>query len=914
MSALWDPFAPELWAKKLGMVNVPLFGPTRAERHPGTHAVLLDGDRVSFTFSAVERADEAFRNEALAWAWSSNVTHAIISEREPRRLVVRRWDAPGADEIRTVPPSGGAVVKLIERLRDQRKPTAESAVAYALHLFRVLRKNVEKRGGVKPVAVVRAFNALMAWAATSPPGERMPPTLGEVADALAKKGFSFRASDFSDRLRAFEVAEFLAAVHAAPEGLPYRLDADLIIRHAAGRVYQEAHRELATKPADPQKRLFDADDFELEAGTDERFAPKDVHYTPEPFARALVLEAFRALGGAPEVVEVLDPACGSGVFLIEAARELSRQGVSRVRLNGFDISPAAREMADFSVDYVSRGLPSDVGVRHSIKATDSLREPWGRPNLILMNPPFASWEDMPEETRAATRRIIGDSAHGRTDLSAAFLRLAVQAIPVGGAVASVMPSSFLESASARPVRDAILDDPQLSVRLIGRITGFGYFSGADVEPAFVVIAREAVGRKARPRLVLSAERYADRALRRLRRTETVDVVEPVGRAQVDLGRDWTPRLSGTADLAKALRRRKVPKASDLFDIRLGIRTGDNKAFVLRASELHELPKVERKFFRPAAGTGTIRLGMLRAAEYVFYPYDRYGRPSLQSEDAVRQKVPTYYERFLKPRRDDLMARAGIDRAAWWLLTRARTTWLTEAEPRIVSAAFADVGSFAFDPEGIFAVVQGNAWLPKAGPFHDDAIPFAYVALLNSPAFIVLLSHFSRPVGGGQLEAYNRYIGNVPVPDLAEALDRTVNPLATMGRSIARGWFPGLDELDAAVATAYGVSVDDFVAARPIPMGADFAAAFARLARWWRRDTSHLSSPRQMVQHPAYQQIIRLGARALPYISEAMESDKRNWLPALEAIVGDTPPEVAAARGYQARVAAWGSWAKARGGQ
>ena len=70
---------------------------------------------------------------------------------------------------------------------------------------------------------------------------------------------------------------------------------------------------------------------------------RDVRFTPPSLARALVQQALDAISdliSANRPIQILDPACGSGVFLQESLRELVQRGYSgKLTLRGFDTSP-----------------------------------------------------------------------------------------------------------------------------------------------------------------------------------------------------------------------------------------------------------------------------------------------------------------------------------------------------------------------------------------------------------------------------------------------------------------------------------------------------------------------------------------------------------------------------------------------
>ena len=88
--------------------------------------------------------------------------------------------------------------------------------------------------------------------------------------------------------------------------------------------------------------------------------------------------------------------------------------------------------------------------------------------------------------------------------------------------------------------------------------------------------------------------------------------------------------------------------------------------------------------------------------------------------------------------------------------------------------------------------------------------------------------------------------------------------------------------------------------------------FQRFAKTWRDECAHLASIREMVLHPAYQQIVGMGLSALPFIFAELEREPNHWFWALRAITGEdpVPPEH---RGNVSQMAqAWLQWAERKG--
>jgi len=258
----------------------------------------------------------------------------------------------------------------------------------------------------------------------------------------------------------------------------------------------------------------------------------------------------------------------------------------------------------------------------------------------------------------------------------------------------------------------------------------------------------------------------------------------------------------------------------LFDVKQGVRTGSNEAFIIDDAALRRLPAGERKYFRPALMGASIRDGQIVPEYWVFYPHgDNAGR-EIESEAALQKHLKVFANQYLFPRQQELQKRPNIrqsDRNNWWELTRPRTTWASDARPRLVSKYFGGPGGFALDLSAKSVVVQGFAWLLKVdreldeqagdGPATRDVLA-AYAALFNSRAFSALLAHYSPHVAGGQFDLSPRYTNNVPIPDLIELMrheqaGRLVSQLVACGHDIRLDDPSWVDQVESATCALYG---------------------------------------------------------------------------------------------------------------
>lgn len=99
---------------------------------------------------------------------------------------------------------------------------------------------------------------------------------------------------------------------------------------------------------------------------------------------------------------------------------------------------------------------------------------------------------------------------------------------------------------------------------------------------------------------------------------------------------------------------------------------------------------------------------------------------------------------------------------------------------------------------------------------------------------------------------------------------------------------------------------------PAEIGRSTERKFRRLADQWRLETLATSSITDIVLHPAYQQIIGMGSKALPFILRDLESEGGYWFWALQAITGHSlQPEGKQMSSRELRDA-WISWGRERG--
>ncbi|MDP7070379.1 MAG: N-6 DNA methylase [Phycisphaerales bacterium] len=171
---------------------------------------------------------------------------------------------------------------------------------------------------------------------------------------------------------------------------------------------------------------------------------------------------------------VLDPACGSGRFLLAAGARLAiahrqRFGGSESaawrgigpKLIGFDSDPLATAWLSGRISALAGGDPeAAIGV-HTIDALHDDALPAHSADIIVGNPPFGTPLRRRTDAESLRRRaavLAGAPIGPYADIASIFLLLAGKSLRSGGRMTLVQPLSVLAARDTQSIRDAVLKD------------------------------------------------------------------------------------------------------------------------------------------------------------------------------------------------------------------------------------------------------------------------------------------------------------------------------------------------------------------------------------------------------------------------------------------------------------------------
>lgn len=498
-------------------------------------------------------------------------------------------------------------------------------------------------------------------------------------------------------------------------------------------------------------------------------------------------------------LRIVDPACGSGVFLIMAfdylkaelgqvntkLAELSGTGMAGDLLDpdseilthnlfGVDVNSESVEIAKLSlwIKTARRGKVLD-SLDANLRVGDSLIEDssfayrshgfeWktafpdifasGGFDVVLGNPPYVRMELIKPMKPWLEKRfeVVSD----RADLYAYFFERGIKLLKRGGRLGFISSSTFFKTGSGAPLRDFLRTRATLET-----VVDFGdhqIFGGVTTYPAILTMRAGSPP----PGHDLQFWKIGDMPSGSFA-DAFADAAKPF--PQEALGRgSW--ELEG--DALRALRTKITagkPTLKDIYGSPLyGIKTGLNEAFVIDTPTKERLCRDDPRsaeLLKPFLEGKDLKRWRAesRGLWIIYIPKNRV---RIDDYPAIRD--------WLLPFKDKLEKRAT--KQEWFELQQAQEAYSARiSQPKISYPHFSSVQLFAFERSGAFSNDK-SYFCPSADAF--------LLALLNSNCLWFILSNIAPAVRGGFHELRVQYVETLPIPSTTDAVKAEIGALAT----------------------------------------------------------------------------------------------------------------------------------------
>ena len=532
------------------------------------------------------------------------------------------------------------------------------------------------------------------------------------------------------------------------------------------------------------------------------------------------LEAWQAYRGRLKTLRIVDPACGSGVFLIMAfdflKAELSRvndkiaalqgQGqhiqdlldpdseILTNNLFGVDVNSESIEIAKLSlwIKTARRGKVLD-SLSGNLRVGDSLIEDsnfayldhaftWetafpsvfaeGGFDVVLGNPPYVRMEFLKAMKPYLEKRyeVVSD----RADLYCYFFERGLRLLKPGGRLGFISSNTFFKTGSGRPLRDYLRREATLE-----GVVDFGnlqIFEGVTTYPAILTMKRGAAptGHVLRFWKVDTLPEVNFQAT-----WEAAAGAYP----QAALGAGSWELENSRLQALRAKIEQGRPKLQDIYGAPLyGIKTGLNEAFVIDSATKEKLcaqDPLSAELLKPFLEGKDIRRwraeprGLWGIMLTKGWTKGRYG-PGDEEEQWKRLSaefpgIAGWLSQFSSK------AARRTDKGDYWWELRSCDYLALYDEPKVIFAHFQSEPLFFFDDENFYTNNRGYIW--RAGYFE--------VALLNSKVVWFFLTGVTSSIQGGFFEATTQNTTRIPIPATTEAQKQALAELATECQRVAK---------------------------------------------------------------------------------------------------------------------------------
>jgi len=332
-------------------------------------------------------------------------------------------------------------------------------------------------------------------------------------------------------------------------------------------------------------------------------------YTPEDVVSYInrgVLERW----SSSEPPKVLDPCCGTGVFLYDMAKQIAKrwhldvEEVYEKYITGYDLDAEA-------VTQCRGFLP-----RADIKSLDSLDADFSGFDVIVTNPPYVRIQNLGEELRNRIQSRFS-LAQGDTDIYIAFLEKLYRSKKLVGLIC---PNSWIRNKSSNPLRREFFENKALD-----EVVDFGDFMVFDKVQTYTSIIFMNHGAAALLHKRDTKEEGREVAYNSSDRNNIFLGMES------DEERDGEKRLFDVCDF-------KIGIATLSDGIYYGKIIEDYEHGIVLFKNKHGEHEIERGILRPCIKAS--KVSKIEKDTHIIYPYIKN---KLMNEDCFRSKYPMAYK-------------------------------------------------------------------------------------------------------------------------------------------------------------------------------------------------------------------------------------------------------------------------------
>lgn len=472
-----------------------------------------------------------------------------------------------------------------------------------------------------------------------------------------------------------------------------------------------------------------------------------------------------------EPVRFLDPAFGTGAFFSAVIRVFGERRIQRAL--GFEI--------DDHYGRPARELWRDTKLRlRTEDFTTCSPSNDDKYNLIVCNPPYVRHHHLSAHQKTRLRDISRRAWRGRLSglagLYCYFLLLGNSWAEHNGICMWLIPSEFMDVNYGKAIKEYLLNEVSL-IRIHRFDPAEVQFDDALVSSSIVCF------RTSRPSENSEFEFTFGGDLTKPTVTERLLV------SDLKMDQKWNRQRSRTCQTAPCVR------LADIFDVKRGLATGDNKFFIVTPERAAEL-RLPKHFLRP----------ILPSPRYLAddeIRADADGNPLIERllllldcplpEPTVKEKYPELWEYLESGRQDVTAGYLCRSRSPWYAQENRPAppflcTYMGRGNQAISRSPFRFILNHSrATAANVYLLLYPKSELRRALAVKPELARKIWLHLKSVPpdAFF----DQGRVYGGGLYKLEPRELGNVPVNEIAE-----LTGLSTAKRSVQLGMFAAGSEV------------------------------------------------------------------------------------------------------------------------
>lgn len=476
-------------------------------------------------------------------------------------------------------------------------------------------------------------------------------------------------------------------------------------------------------------------------------------------------------------IKVIDPACGSGVFLVDALFKLkqklqkSYKDLVEEHIFGIDIDPRAVKRTKILLSLVVFEHEKKMPEKFNIYNGNSLDKDFLRKTLndskfqaIVGNPPYVRIQNLEEDTRKIIRKYW-KFIQGDIDIFIPFIEIGIELMSEKGKMGYITPNSYFTTHAGKNLRKFLQAN-----KYIEEIVDFGHyqvFKGITTYTAITIISK-------------TAKSYF--ILKKIRNNKEVTDLNNIEGEKIyfrELNPEKWALVSNKEKEIITIIENSYYKLKDIADIRVGLATLADRVYILENSEEEEEEKyfvkylngnkflIEKEITKEIIKVSIVKSeeDILENKRRIIFPYKKInGRYVIVSEEELKEKFPETY-RYLLFCKDILVKRdkGKKEYETWYAYGRTQGINTTFGK-KLLTPPMALNPTFVVCENEDVTFYSGYGIFPKIKPFTDL---YLLKKILNSEIMKIYIETTAKSYRGGWKSYSKTFIESFGLPMLSD---------------------------------------------------------------------------------------------------------------------------------------------------